>query len=739
MTIEYTEDDLVSRWGEFFTEDKRKIGYDYQMEILRVATLYPDVRSVYVDYHHINKFDGDLAEYLLENPQMAIWAAEKAIEETLPVDLAGRHLFFRLQGIEAQSDEFGIYKKRIRDIRRKCLGRIVVVEGLVRKRTETKQKITYAAHQCQRCGTLIRSLQDWNSTTIKEPIECDKDQGGCSKPANQTQFLLLLDQSQFTGSQGFTIDASKLSEYVDVQNIEIQELPEDLEPGQQPDPLPCLLMDDLCGTIEAGNKVQFTGILKSKLKEKGNSNSKLLVFDQYLQVLSIKQCERDSLDVTREEEIEIRNLARDPNIYDRMIATVAPHIHGRSIEKMAGILAIFGGASRKLKDGTQLRSSIHIGYPGDPSTGKSQIIRFLIRLSPRGQYISGKSANKNGMTATAEKDAESGKWTLTAGATVLADGGHVGCDELDKMDPADRAGLHTVMEDQILPINKAGMNLTLQTRCGIIAGMNPKTGAFDTDSPKTMAEQVDLPPSLLSRLDIILPMIDRVDPTEDSRIAKQIAINRWGDGEIQVTGEQTFEPIPVPLLRKYISLARKMNPKGSLESSALLAQTYLDFRTPPGESINENVKQLKITARQAEGICRLAEASARIRLSETVEPSDLQRAIDIYKCWITRMLNFAGSDEVIFGTAVSQNKRIVSTLQFISDRQRDQNKVTVLEVVQWFTSKNRGACRLDTKAVLDTLDRLYKEGTIWIKKDAEKPDDYATQFINPNKILPAEG
>ena len=291
---------------------------------------------------------------------------------------------------------------------------------------------------------------------------------------------------------------------------------------------------------------------------------------------------------------------------------------------------------------------MHILMIGDPGVAKSQLLRYMSNLAPRGIYTSGKSASAAGLTAAAVKDDfGDGRWTLEAGALVLADKGLACIDELDKMTTQDRSSLHEAMESQKISVAKAGITATLQCRCSMLAAANPKYGRFeDTD---TITNQIDLPPALMSRFDMIFVMTDKPNKELDAEITTHILkahrrgqVRAMKEGTV-LTGvdadkimEQTEDIRPyydIETLRKYVAYSKRIVPVMTDEAARIIELSYLNIRKM-GEGENSSVP---ITARQLEGYVRLSEASARMRLSNVVTDVDANRAVDMVEYYLGKI------------------------------------------------------------------------------------------------------
>ena len=469
-----------------------------------------------------------------------------------------------------------------------------------------------AAFECQRCGHLFYKEQ--TTSKFQEPYDCPNE--ACDR---RGPFKLLLDRSRF----------------VDAQNVRVQESPEELRGGEQPQTLDVQLEDDLSGIIYPGDRVVISGVLRSY--QRTTQTGKSTYFDLFLEGNSVEMMEQEfeEIEIKAEDERLIRELASDPLIYEKVRRSIAPSIYGYEEVKEALGLQLFSGVSKGLPDGTRIRGDIHILLVGDPGIAKSQLLRYISKLSPRGIYTSGKSSTSAGLTATAVKDElGDGRWTIEAGALVLADKGIACIDEMDKMRSEDRSALHEAMEQQTISVAKAGVMATLKSRCALLAAANPKFGRFDKF--EGIAQQINLSPALMSRFDLIFVLTDEPSDARDSMIAHHIGQTTYA-GEIASRGDRSREELEAVMevirpaiepevLRKYIAYARKnVFPVLTPEARARLEGYYVSLRKQ-GQDTN---KPVPVTARQLEALFRLSESSARLRLSDEITGGDAERVIRI--------------------------------------------------------------------------------------------------------------
>ncbi|HQJ87510.1 MAG TPA: MCM family protein [Methanoregulaceae archaeon] len=414
-TEEHETTNRVGDWSRFLKNR-------YRNQLGELLRQYPRKRSLYIDFRDVYAFGKvgvRMAEELLENPGKVIEDVRDAVKSQ---QLA--------RGRSAQEPGINIrftnlpQRIQAREIRSEHINRFVSVEGILRKATEVRPRIVEAVFRCPG-GHLTRKVQEYGQ--FVEPDGCATE--GCTY-----RKLILLP---------------KRSSFVDAQKLRIQESPEGLRGGEQPQTLDVDVTDDIAGIVAPGDRVVINGILRSQ--QRVTHGTKSTVFDIYLQANSIEVAEKEfeEVSISEEDEAEINRLSSDPEIYHKITHSIAPTIYGNAEVKEAIALQLFGGITKTMPDGSHLRGDIHCLLIGDPGIAKSQLLRYVVKLSPRGIYTSGQSSTQAGLTATAVKDEfGDGRWTLEAGALVLADMGIAAVDEMDKMQKEDRSALHEAMEQQ---------------------------------------------------------------------------------------------------------------------------------------------------------------------------------------------------------------------------------------------------------------------------------------------------
>jgi replicative DNA helicase Mcm len=401
--------------------------YGYTDILNQLRQVYPDTRSMNVSFKDISKIEG-FADMILAMPEAMLRIGEDIVRKDylekgiLPSD--SRRFNIRLVDTPLK-DTF----IEIRSIRSNNIGRLISVTGIVRKNTEVTPRLQNAAFECAFCKSIIYRSQ--LRGRLEEPEVCTNDE--CPSEGKKVKFTLLPNESEF----------------VDVQKIEIQENPETMEGGSQPQRIEVIIEDDLTGQLFPGDRALITGVLVAEQKRQGIVP--LTEFHTYIYAINHDKDVREitDIEITKEDEKNILELSQKPDVTSLLEGSIAPTIYGHEMIKRALVLQLFGGLRKTMKDGTTIRGDIHILLVGDPGTAKSQLLRYMTLLSPRGIYAAGKGSSAAGLTAAAVRDDfGEGRWTLEAGVLVMANNGLAAIDELDKMDPTDTGAMHEAMEQQ---------------------------------------------------------------------------------------------------------------------------------------------------------------------------------------------------------------------------------------------------------------------------------------------------
>ena len=599
-------EELISEAKLFFETYKKEIG----------KSIRKGKKVIFINFEDLASNSPVLIEALIAQPEEVLQLLETALED-MGLIKNPRIRFNDLPKTQSV---------RIRTIRAIHLNQLIYFEGLVRQASEVRPQVVNARFECPSCGTVISVLQI--EKKFREPSRCSCGRKG--------QFRLL----------------SKTM--VDAQRLVIEESPESLTGGEQPRRISVFLNEDLVEPYmeektTPGSKVRVLGILK-EVPVPLPSGAISTRFDLAVESNNLIPLETtyEELDISEEDERQIQELSEDPELFNKLRNSVATSIWGYEEIKEALVLQMFGGVRKISEDGSIFRGDIHVFLMGDPGVAKSVTLKFVSNIAPKGRYIVGKAATGAGITATVVRDEFLKGWSLEAGAMVLANKGIICIDEIEKMDANDRSAMHEALEQQTVTISKANVQATLSAQTSVLAAGNPKYGRFEP--LQSISEQIDLPPALINRFDLIFIQRDLPNIEQDEKIATHV-LNLHQKNEVK-------PDIEVDLFKKYVAYAKqRIKPKLTQDAVDEIKGFYMKMRKA---SLDGGGTSISISARQLQGLVRLAEAHAKSRLSPIVEVEDSQVAIRLTNYYLMQV----GYDPETktfdidrFSTKISSSKR----------------------------------------------------------------------------------
>ncbi|KAG7355083.1 minichromosome maintenance complex protein [Nitzschia inconspicua] len=622
----------------------------------------------------------------------------------------------------------------LRHVRSRNMGRLVTITGMVVKASDVKPMLQVAAYTCDVCGSELYRETNHRRDFMPERV-CPVCAGGLDANNNN-------DDGRRRGprrNMGILQLETRGSKFTKFQELKLQELPSQVPMGHVPRSLSVICRGELTRLANPGDVTTVDGIfLPQKVNEgqgyRGRSAGLMttLFLDAQNIMVHKKSYEDSSIrDSLSEEEAtqldaDLQRVATAEDPIGVLSKSIAPEIFGHADIKRALLLQLTGGVFRKMEDGMRIRGDINICLMGDPGVAKSQLLKHVASIAPRGVYTTGKGSSGVGLTAAITKDNMTGELSLEGGALVLADRGICAIDEFDKMDESDRTAIHEVMEQQTVSIAKAGIVATLNARASVLAAANPLYSRYNRH--KSLSENINLPNSLLSRFDLMFLILDVPDVDRDMALARHVTFVHQNEGlEVRQEANEANDSdnddadmnnndnsdydeekgiVSPRLLREYISRARQHEPVVPPEVAPYIVEAYVSLRMQdrPGRN-NRSSKvgdQTAMTARQLLSILRLGQALARLRFSDFVAREDVDEAIRLTHMSKASLTEDAGEN----GTGVRREDVMSRVFNIIRDYATTSNASHVemrlaeaMVIRKGFTAQQLQACLEEYEAL----------------------------------------
>ncbi|KAG9062821.1 minichromosome maintenance protein 5 [Linnemannia hyalina] len=569
-----------------------------------------------VDVGHLIAFNQELAHHLTQKPTELLPLFEKAIQ------LHAKRIINVNPNVEFEGEDYQVVLHssanmiKIRHLNANSISKLVRISGIIIAASPLTSKATSLTLRCKTCQKTRKLPIQAGFSGINMPRTCDLSVGAEPNPTG-------------CGLDPYVVDHDK-SVCVDQQILKLQESPDDVPVGELPRHVLLSADRDLTNRVVPGSRATIMGIYSVFQTKPGRGNNAIAIRTPYIRVVGINT-ETDASgrkrNFTDEEEEEFIAMSREPGLYQKFANSIAPSIFGNHDIKKAISCLLFGGSKNVLPDGMKLRGDINVLLLGDPGTAKSQLLKFVEKVSPISVYTSGKGSSAAGLTASVVREPSTREFYLEGGAMVLADGGVVCIDEFDKMRDEDRVAIHEAMEQQTISIAKAGITTILNSRTSVLAAANPVFGRYD--DMRSAGENIDFQTTILSRFDMIFILKDEHNEGRDMTIARHVM-----NVHMDRPSETAASEISIEKMKNYISYCKlKSAPRLTKEAAEKLSSHFVGIRSTVGHMQDmEGVRtSIPITIRQLEAIIRISESLAKITLSPRANEQHVDEAIRLFK------------------------------------------------------------------------------------------------------------
>ena len=513
----------------------------------------------------------------------------------LPKELRRKYNVIIIRGPGSKNN-----KTPLRELQASQIGSLVNIKGIVVRATDVKPFIRVACYICDVCGS--ETYQNIYSRIFTPLTDCQSSQ--CKNNRSHGKITMI----------------NRTSKFVSFQELKIQEPTNEVPTGRVPRSIKILCFGDTCRKSSPGDIINIEGVYLPSMINDSRVFKSRLVHDTYIEAFKITKEKKSYKETHMTTDMFDKLKKNSSTIYNDLSKSIAPEIYGMDDIKKALLLLLVGGVDKEMNDGMKIRGNLNVLLMGDPGIAKSQLLKYISYISPRGVYTTGKGSSGVGLTAAVIKDPITNDMVLEGGALVLADMGVCCIDEFDKMSDYDRANIHEVMEQQTVSIAKAGITTRLNARTSVLAAANPLYGRYNTRlSPH---ENINLPAALLSRFDLIFLLLDKPDNERDLELAKHVAYVHQYNKPMEVKNETLYDE---NFIRSYIAQAKTTNPIIPKELHNFIVQKYVEKRKEEKESNKQGYQY--ITPRSLLAVIRLAQALAKLQMNDRVLQKDIDEAL----------------------------------------------------------------------------------------------------------------
>ncbi|KRY42700.1 DNA helicase MCM9, partial [Trichinella spiralis] len=493
------------------------------------------------------------------------------------------------------------------------LGCLITLKGAITKVSQLRLIQTRKEMKCRRCGYKFFYDASFDQCyRLTNPKSCPSPVG-----CGSTKFEDIIT----AGSPPITF----CRRYQEVKLHDVSNL---ANSGPLNESVVVALEEELVDSCRLGEVVLITGILCRRcqpLKKLQEPRFQIVLRATHVASAPKSQNLEMAHDVIEEFKEFWSNYEQTPIVGRNVIlSNFCPGMYQMYLVKLAVLLVIIGGVSRRSESGTMLRGDCHLLLIGDPGTGKSQFLKYAAKLASNSVYTTGIGTTNAGLTCSAVK--EEGDWQLEAGALPLADGGICCIDEFSTMREAEKDAIREAMEQQTVSVAKAGLVTKLNCKCSVIAACNFQ----ETVGSRSATVDCNLSSPLMSRFDVILYLRQSSDKEWCPKICAHLLYEQVASASASfrqssvdssnASGSSLFWTFDK--IKTYIKVVKSIEPSISEGAEKfdypciVLTQYFMKQRS------NVNREEGLTTVRMLDSLIRLAQAHARLMFRDIVTVQD---------------------------------------------------------------------------------------------------------------------
>lgn len=615
--LQNTNQDPVAKFEDFFSLFERETKVFPYIKAIQGMVSDNKQTSLFVNFTDLEMDNSNLAMNLQKKPVEYIKKANQALVNLLYSASSG---VIRLDDNEHFVRFFNIPTQFHRDIgqtRKSDRYKLIQLSGTLMSVSIIYQELKVAAFECKLCGAPHDIEQD-DPESRTYPVVCNI--GGCKNQAKKD--FRFVDEN---------------SVYVDYQRYRVQQSAEDTG-GTAPRWIDCIARNDMMDRCVPGDRIEIVGYITNK-PILGNKDD-VAIYDKKFIVNNIYKQEKEIIsEITQEEEAKFIEVSKSPTLIRDMSQSLCTDHYGDDIVKESLFITTLSSPPFIKPNGHADRGDSHVLLCGDPSGGKSELIKAALALCEKHMFTTGGGVSGVGLIGAIQKDEITGRPFVMGGALAIANDGTCGIDELDKMQKEDVKKIHGVLEDQKSFISKNGVNSELNCKTRCICACNPKFGVWRKDL--NWRENIDLSPPLISRFDLIWIFRDQRGIERDTGVGRRIVYRQLEENELQSFELESIKPVySIDFMRKYIAYARKnIFPVLTKEAADEIVNFYVKMRNMKKEDgtllipidKSEEDEPLPMVARHIAGLTRLSKDYARAEYKNKVSKDHVKRAIGLFQ------------------------------------------------------------------------------------------------------------